>query len=52
MEAIRRSKETYYLRTPFGQLIPVALGNLGWTPIAGVGTSEMGDMSIPYEEVH
>jgi hypothetical protein len=51
IEELRRSKATYYLRTPFGQLIMVALGSPGWTPLAGVGTSEMGDLSIPYEEV-
>lgn len=52
MEALRRAQETYYLRTPFGQLFPIALGDISWSPLAGVGTSEMGDMSIPYEEVH
>lgn len=52
IEALRRAKETYYLRTPFGRLFPIALGNISWTPIAGTGVAEMGDMSIPYEEVH
>lgn len=51
METLRRNQETYYLRTPFGRLFPVALGNIGWSPIAGTGVTEMGDMSIPYEEV-
>ncbi len=44
-------KSTYYLRTPFGRTFKVTLGNLGWSPIAGVGTSEMGDMTIQYTEV-
>lgn len=52
MVELRRSKETYVLRKPFGDLIQIAIGNLGWTPIGGVGLVEMGDMSIPYEEVH
>ncbi len=52
MEALWRAKETYYLRTPFGQMFPIALGDLGWAPEAGVGTAEMGNMTIPYEEVH
>lgn len=51
IEALRRSKETYYLRTPFGMLFPIAIGNLGWSPLGGVGPVEMGDMTIPYEEV-
>jgi hypothetical protein len=52
IEAMRRANETYYLRTPFGRLFPISLGNLGWTPLAGTGTAEMGDMTIPYQEVH
>lgn len=51
METLRRNQETYYLRTPFGRLFPVALGNLGWSPLAGTGVYEMGDMTIPYEQV-
>lgn len=51
VETLRRAQETYYLRTPFGRLFQVALGNIGWTPLAGVGSAEMGDMSIPYVEV-
>lgn len=51
IEKLRRTNRTYYLRTPFGRLFPVALGNLSWTPLTGTGTAEMGDLSIPYEEV-
>ena len=51
LEDLYRAKETYWLRTPFGRLFMVSLGNLGWSPVAGVGTAEMGDMTIPYEEV-
>lgn len=51
IENLRRNQSTYYLRTPFGQLFAVALGNLAWSPLAGVGTAEMGTMAISYEEV-
>jgi hypothetical protein len=51
IEELRRAQETYYLRTPFGRLFPVALGDIGWSPIGGTGPYEMGDMTIPYEEV-
>jgi hypothetical protein len=51
METLRRNQGTYYLRTPFGQLFPVALGDIGWAPIPGTGIAEMGDMTIPYEQV-
>lgn len=50
-ESLRAAQETCWLRTPFGKLFKVAIGNLGWTPLAGVGSSEMGDLSIPYEEL-
>lgn len=52
METLWRSQETYYLRTPFGRLFPVSIGNLSWSPMAGVGPYEKGDMGIPYQEVH
>jgi titin len=51
IEAMRNSQESYYYRTPFGRLFEVALGNIGWSPLPGTGTSEMGDITIPYEEV-
>lgn len=51
VEALRFAQETYFLRTPFGQLFSVALGNPSWTPLAGVGEAEMGDMDLPFEEV-
>lgn len=51
VEDLRRANETYWLRDPFGALFKVSLGDLSWDPVAGVGTVEFGDMSIPYEEV-
>lgn len=50
-ENLRRLRETYILRTPFGRLYQVALGDVGWSPIAGVGISEMGDITFEWEEV-
>lgn len=52
MEALRRERRAMYLRTPFGRTFRVALGNISWNPLVGTGTSEMGDMSIPYEQVY
>jgi hypothetical protein len=51
VERLRMEQRTYYLRTPFGRVHPVAIGDLSWTPLAGVGNAEMGDLVIPYEEV-
>lgn len=51
VETLRRNQETYYLRTPFGKLFPVALGDIGWSPLPGTGLYEMGTLTIPYEEV-
>lgn len=51
VEDLRRAKLTCYLRTPFGRLFPIAIGSPGWTPLAGTGTMEMGELAIPYKEV-
>lgn len=51
IEDMIRKRRDIYLRTPFGRTFQVALGDPSWTPIAGTGTAEMGDMSIPYEQV-
>lgn len=51
IETLRRRQTDYYLRTPFGRLIKVSLGNISWNPIPGTGSMEMGDLSFPYEEV-
>lgn len=40
-----------YMRTPFGDLYRVGVSNLGVSRIAGVGTSEFVDVTIPYMEV-
>ena len=51
VEELRRRRRTYYLRTPGGRLFKVALGDVTWNPLAGAGTFDMGDLSIPYLEV-
>ncbi|AXH46477.1 minor tail protein [Gordonia phage RobinSparkles] len=40
-----------FLKDPFGNVTPVALGNIGVDRIPGVGTSEFADVDIPYAEV-
>lgn len=40
-----------YIRTPFGDIFYVNIGNLNIGRIAGVGTSEFCDVQIPYTEV-
>lgn len=51
VEALWRARDNYWLRTPFGKLLKVALGNLDWDPEAGTGPMEMGDLTIPWVEV-
>jgi hypothetical protein len=42
---------TLVLRTPFGDLMRISIGNLSVTRIAGVGVNEYVDIEIPYSEV-
>lgn len=51
IEDLIRKRRDIYLRTPYGRIFQVALGDPEWSPLAGTGTAEMGDMSIPYEQV-
>lgn len=47
-----KAQLTYlYLRNPFGDVWKVSTGNIGFTRVAGVGTSEFTDATIPYREV-
>lgn len=48
---IRALQHTYYLRTPFGDLLKVSLGDIEYDPVAGVGTAEMYDISFTWQEV-
>ena len=51
LQLIKGSKTTYYLRNPFGDVLEVSVGNLSFSRIAGVGTSEFVDVTVPYREV-
>lgn len=51
LEDYREAHATTSLRTPFGDVYSVAIGDLGITRIAGTGLSEFTDVTIPYSEV-
>jgi hypothetical protein len=51
LELMKQMQDTYYLRTPFGDLFMVALGQIEFSPVAGVGTYAMYDVTIPFDEV-
>lgn len=51
LQILKRAGATYFLRNPFGDVFEVSVGNLGISRIAGVGTSEFVDVTIPYKEV-
>jgi len=51
LQAVRRRQDRYYLKTPFGEMFPVALGDPSVSILPATGTTEMSDVSIPYEEV-
>lgn len=40
-----------YLRNPFGDLWKVSVGDFGFDRTAGVGVEEMGNLTVPYQEV-
>jgi hypothetical protein len=41
-----------YIRSPFGDVLYVSLGNPSFSRLAGVGNSDLGDLSIPYTTVY
>lgn len=51
LSALKNERSYIYLRNPFGDIWKIAPGNIGGGRIAGVGTSEFTDVSIPYQEV-
>lgn len=52
LEAIRGRQDKYYLRTPFGDMFPVALGDPSVSFLPSTGPVEMSDISVSYEEVY
>lgn len=51
LQKLKDARTSYYLRTPFGDRFEISLGNLGFERVAGVGTAEFLDVTIPYSEV-
>lgn len=41
-----------YIRSPFGDVLYVSLGNPSFSRLAGVGNSDLGDLSVPYTTVY
>lgn len=51
LEALRANRRVLIMRTPFGDVVNVTLGEIGESRIAGVGTLELIDVTIPYTEL-
>lgn len=51
IQALRATQQRLYLRTPFGDYFPVALGDVSVDRLAGVA-DDMSDITLPYEEVY
>lgn len=50
--ALVQRRTTFTLKTPFGESFSVALGDPGWSQLAGTGSADMGDLTLPFEEVY
>jgi len=51
LENLKMMRAQMLLRNPFGDVWTVAMGNISFSRIAGTGTTEMVNVTIPYEEV-
>ena len=51
VELLKAAATEVFLRTPFGDVLQVALGQLSFDRDAGVGLREHGTLTIPYTEV-
>lgn len=51
LELMKLGTQDLFLRTPFGDIYRVSVGNLGISRIAGTGRDEFVDVTIPYLEV-
>lgn len=51
VDALKRAASFVYLRNPFGQVVPVSMADIDIDRMAGVGSREFGDLTIPYDEV-
>lgn len=52
LERMKEDHASVYLRTPFGDVLKVYVGNMQVGRIAGVGVSEFVDVQVPYTEVY
>lgn len=51
LELMKETNNVLFLRTPFGDIYRVSAGNMAIARIAGVGTQEFCDVTLPYTEV-
>lgn len=51
IEAMKADRGEVVLRTPFGDVYRVQVGNIGVTRIPGMGSNEFVDISVPYLEI-
>jgi hypothetical protein len=51
IKAMRKLDHPVYLRNPFGDVWLVSLGDVQVDRVAGVGTNEFSDITVPYREV-
>lgn len=51
LELLKEQQITVILWTPFGEQIPIAMGNAQISRMAGVGTREFHTLTLPYEEI-
>jgi hypothetical protein len=52
LRSLIATQANVYLRDPFGGRTKVSLGNIAVKRIAGVGSSEFADLTIPYFQVY
>lgn len=52
IQAARSKNRRWMMRTPFGDLFPVALGDPSISRTPSTGNVEMSDVTLPYEEVY
>lgn len=50
LSALKNERTPLYLRNPFGDVWKINPGNIAGGRIAGVGTAEFSDVTIPYQE--
>lgn len=52
LQRLRHAQSQLLLRSPFGDIFPVALGDPSTSRLAGTGNTEMSDYTMPWEEVY